>query len=78
MSTIELRHIIIDHISHIDDVTFLNALKTILESKVTEGKYNLSDYQKKRIDSARRQLKKGQTLSNEALQKEIDLWLTIK
>ena len=78
MSTIELRHIIIDHISHIDDVTFLNALKTILESKVTEGKYNLSDYQKKLIDSARRQLKKGQTISNEALQKEIDLWLTIK
>jgi hypothetical protein len=35
-------------------------------------KHKLSDFQKKRIDSAREQIKKGQTISDKALQKEID------
>jgi len=78
MSTIELRHIITEHLSHIDDVTFLNAIKTIIESKVSEGTYKLSDHQKKRIDLARQQLKSGQTISNDDLQKEVDQWLNSK
>ncbi len=78
MSTIELRHIITEHLSHIDDVTFLNAIKTIIESKVSEGAYKLSDHQKKRIDLARQQLKSGQTISNDDLQKEVDQWLNSK
>jgi hypothetical protein len=78
MSTIELRHHIIEKLSLIDDDSFLKAIKTIVESKVNEGVYNLSDFQKKRIDSAREQIKKGQTISNEALQKEIDQWLNTK
>ncbi len=75
MSSIELRHIISEHLSHIDDVSFLNALKTIIESKVSEGVYKLNDYQKKRIDLARHQLKNRQTISHDDLQKEIDQWL---
>lgn len=78
MSTIELRHIINEHLSHIDDVSFLNALKTIIESKASEGIYRLSDYQKKRINLARQQLKIGQTISHDDLQKEIDQWLSTK
>ena len=49
MSTLELRHIIIEHLSHIDDVSFLNALKTIIESKVTNDVYKLSDHQKNEL-----------------------------
>jgi hypothetical protein len=78
MSTTELRHIINEHLSHIDDVSFLNAIKTIIESKVSDGIYKLSGYQKKRIDLAREQLKKGQTISNEAIQEEVNQWLNIK
>jgi hypothetical protein len=78
MSTIELRHIINEHLSHIDDVSFLNALKTIIESKVSKDIYILSDYQKVRIDAAREQLKNGQTISHEDLQKEINQWLDSK
>lgn len=52
MSTVELRHIITEHLSHIEDASFLNAIKTIIESKVSEGGYKLSDYQKKRVDLA--------------------------
>ena len=78
MSTIELRHIIIEKLSLIDDASFLKAIKTIIESKVSEKVYNLSDFQKNRIESGREQLRKGQTISNDVLQKEIGQWLNTK
>ncbi len=78
MSTIELRHIINEHLSHIEDISFLNAIKTIIESKVSDGIYKLSNYQKDRINSARLQLKNRQTISHEDLQKEINQWLDSK
>ena len=78
MSTIELRHIIIEKLSLIDDASFLKAIKTIVESKISEKVYRLSDFQKKRIESGREQLKKGQTISNDVLQKEIGQWLNTK
>jgi precorrin isomerase len=78
MSTIELRHIIIEKLSLIDDASFLKAIKTIVESKVSEKVYKLSDFQKNRIESGREQLRKGQTISNDVLQKEISQWLNTK
>ena len=78
MSTIELRHIIIEKLSLIDDASFLKAIKTIVESKVSERVYKLSDFQKNRIESGREQLRKGQTISNDVLQKEIGQWLNTK
>jgi len=78
MSTIELRHLITEYLSHIEDVSFLKAIKTIIESKVTDGIYKLSDDQKKRIDLGREQIRNGQTISDEVVQKEIDLWLNSK
>ena len=78
MSTLELRHIINEHLPHIDDVSFLNALKIIIESKASDSIYKLSDYQKDRINMAREQLKKGQTISNDDIQEEIDQWLSSK
>jgi hypothetical protein len=78
MSTIELRHNIIEKLSLIDDDSFLKAIKTIIDSKVNEGVYKLSDFQKKRVNSGREQLKKGQSISNDVLQKEVDQWLNTK
>ena len=78
MSTIELRHSIIEKLSLIDDTSFLKAIKTIVESKVSERVYKLSDFQKNRIESGREQLRKGLTVSNDVLQKEIDQWLNTK
>jgi 3-hydroxyacyl-CoA dehydrogenase len=78
MSTIELRHHIIEKLSLIDDDSFLKAIKTIIESKVNEQVYKLSDFQKKRIESGREQRKNGQTIYNDVLQKEIDQWLNTK
>ena len=78
MSTIELRQNITESLSLIDDDSFLKAIKTIVDTKVNEGVYKLSAFQIKRIESGREQLKKGQTISNDDLQKEIDQWLNTK
>ena len=78
MSTLELREHIIEKLSHIDDDSFLRAIKTIIDSKVEDDVYLVSDFQKKRIALGREQLKKGKSIPNEALQKEIDQWLNSK
>jgi len=78
MSTIELRHNIIESLSLINDDSFLKAIKTIIDTKINERTYKLSEFQKKRVKSGREQLKKGQTISNNVLQKEIDQWLNTK
>jgi len=78
MDTIELRHMINEKISLIDDESFLVAIKTILDSKVSSSIYQLSDFQKERIALGREQLSNGQVISNEDLQSEIEQWLSTK
>jgi predicted transcriptional regulator len=78
MSTVELRHIITEKLLLIDDASFLKAIKTIVESKADEKVYQLSDVQKKRIEAGREQVRKGQTISHESLNKEISQWLNSK
>ena len=43
-----------------------------------KGIYKLSEYEKERVYVARQELKNGQTISHENLQKEIDQWLNEK
>ena len=78
MSTLELRNSIMEQLSLIEDASFLNALRTIIASKVSDSVYELSDFQKKRIELGRQQIEEGQTISHEDLQKEIDQWLNSK
>ena len=78
MSTIELRHIIIEKLSLIEDTSFLKAIKTIVESKADEKVYQLSDLQRKRISTSREQIKNGKTISNEEVNKEVLQWLNSK
>jgi len=78
MNSVELRHIINERNSLIDDESFLSAIKTILDSKVSSAVYKLSDFQKERINSGREQLKNGETISNDDLQSEISQWLNTK
>jgi hypothetical protein len=78
MTTVEIRRTITERLSQIDDISFLKAIKTIVESKVKEDTYKLSDFQKKRIKSGHEQMKKGQTISDSALQKDVRQWLSSK
>lgn len=78
MSTLELKHIITEQLSKIDDFQFLSALKTIIESKASDRIYELSDLQINRIKMAREDLQNGLTISHEDVQIEINQWLNSK
>ena len=78
MNTVELRNMISQRISLIDDEPFLVAIKTNLDAKVSSSIYKLSNFQKERIALGREQLKNGSVISNEDLQAELDLWLSTK
>jgi hypothetical protein len=78
MSTIELREKIISQLANINDTSFLRAIKVLIDTKVEKEVYRLSDYQKERIRLGREQLKKGQTISHDEIQKEINQWLGSK
>lgn len=78
MDTIELRHIINEKISLIDDESFLVAIKTIIDSKISSTGYQLSSFQKERINLGREQLLNGHVISNDQIQTEISQWLSSK
>ena len=78
MSSIEIKRKIINQLSKIEDVSFLKAIKSLVDSKAQGSTYQLSDIQKKRIQEGREQLRKGQAISDEDLQKEIDQWFDSK
>ena len=78
MSSIEIKRKIINQLSKIEDVSFLKAIKALVDSKAQGSIYRLSEGQKKRIKEGREQLRKGQAISDEDLQKEIDQWFDSK
>ena len=75
MSTIEIRSSIFKNLSFIEDISFLKAIKTIIDTKVKEDVYHLSETQRARILESKAQIKKGQFIDNDDLEKEIDQWL---
>jgi len=75
MSTLELRNQLIDNIFKIEDKSFLEALKTIVDSKIASTTYELSDYQKNRIKKGREQFNNGLTIPNELIQEKTEKWL---
>ena len=75
MSTIELKEILIHKISAINDKTFLQAIKTILDSKTDNLVYNTSSKQKGAINEGLVQIENGEFLPNDQVEEEISKWL---
>jgi hypothetical protein len=77
MSTTELRKKLIDKIQKTEDENLLEEAFRLLglESEDIEI-YKLNDDQRKAISEARTQIQKGQTLTDEQSNKDIDEWLS--
>ncbi|HQH19064.1 MAG TPA: hypothetical protein PKZ43_05875 [Bacteroidales bacterium] len=71
MSTLEIRNKLIENIFLIEDKSFLEALKTIVDTKLASTTYELSDFQIDRIKKGREQLMNGNTISNDTVQKKV-------
>ena len=75
MTMLELKSILIHRISEINDIQFLEAIKTILDEKAEDSVIVLTDEQKQEIIQSRKEIKEGLFISNEELDKEIQEWL---
>jgi len=75
MTTVDLKNILIHKISGINDISFLNAIKTIVDSKSESMVYMTSQVQQKSIIEGREQIARGEFYTNEQIELEIDQWL---
>jgi len=78
MTTVELKNILIHRIAGINDKSFLNAIKTIIETKSKSTVYKTTPEQRKEIEQSMAQLAKGEYFTNEQVEAEIDKWLSEK
>jgi hypothetical protein len=72
MNTLELKNILIEEINQIEDKSFLNALRTIVELKIK--KENLYEEYNSEILLAEEDIEKGYTLSHNEIKAKIDEW----
>ena len=78
MTAIQLKTLLIHRISEINDVTFLKALKTILDSKTESGLIQLTQEQLDDIVASKKEIEQGLFIENNAFEKEVKQWLNAK
>ncbi len=71
----ELKNKLHESIENIDDETFLQGVKSILDSQYEPEKdISLNSYQKERIEDAKLSLEKGNYLTNEEADQLVEKW----
>ena len=78
MSTTELKNALIQRIAEIEDKSFLQAIKTILDAKAESKVIKLSPEHTKEIMLSKQEIEKGLFIENDLLEKEIEEWLSEK
>ncbi len=78
MTAIELKKLLIHRISEIDDVSFLKAINTILDSKTRNETLTLSAPQRDEIIASKKEIEKGLFVEHSDFDKEIKGWLKEK
>jgi hypothetical protein len=78
MTAIELKTLIMHRISEINDVSFLKALKIILDSKTETGVIQLTPDQLGDIIASKKEIEKGMFVEHNLLEKEVKQWLSAR
>jgi predicted transcriptional regulator len=78
MTTVDLKNILIHRIAGINDKSFLTAINTLVETKSESTICKTTPEQQKRIEEAIVQISRGESFTNEQVEKEIDKWLKEK
>jgi hypothetical protein len=78
MTTIQLKNVLIQRISEIEDKSFLEAIKTILDAKSESKIISLTPELTNEIMASKREIEKGLFIENDLLEKEIEEWLKEK
>ena len=75
MTTFQLKNALIQKISEIEDISFLEAIKTILEVKSKSKIISLTPELTKEIMASKKEIEQGLFIENNLLEKEIEEWL---
>lgn len=78
MTTIELKKQLINRIEEIDDESFLQAIKTILDSKTQSQVLTLTEAQRQEINESRMQIEQGQFIEQADLDQKFNQWQNSK
>ena len=78
MTVIQLKKLLVNRISEINDVSFLKAIKTILDSKTDADVLLLTDDQKKEIMQSKKEIQKGLYIEQAELDKKVAKWASAK
>ncbi len=75
MTAIELKEFLINKIREIDDISFLNAIKTILNDKTESQQIRLTAEQKEEIRLSREDIRSGNVIDATELENNFKAWL---
>ncbi|MFZ4544780.1 MAG: hypothetical protein ACOYOA_12075 [Saprospiraceae bacterium] len=78
MNTLQLQQELIQRISRIDDIEFLNAIKTILDFQKKETYIELTATQEKELLLASEEGKKGYAITQLEMDQKVEEWLSGK
>ncbi len=78
MGAAEIKIVITDYISKIDDVSFLSSLMKTLEAKVSEREYVLDEEQVQRLSKARQDFVEGNVTEHVVVEEKVRKWLNTK
>ena len=78
MTAIELKKTLIQRILEINDISFLKAIKTILDFNSKDELITLTPELRDEILSSKKEIEKGLFISDAELEKEVDVWLRKK
>jgi hypothetical protein len=74
MTTIELKKLLVHRITEINDVSFLKAIKTILDSKTENELLMLTQEQRSEIMESKNEIEQGLFIDHDTLDKEVIKW----
>jgi len=78
MTAFELKTFLIHRIAEINDISFLRALKTILDAKTETGVIQLTKGQLEDIIESKKEIEKGMFVENNVFDKQVRRWLSAR
>ncbi len=78
MTTLQLKRLLINRINEIDDIAFLNEIKSILDSKSKQQILKLTQEQRLEIYESKKEIEKGYYIEQSELDKEVERWANEK
>lgn len=78
MTTIELKKLLISRIKEINDTSFLNEIKALLESNLQPKMLSLTPEQRYEIYESKKEIKNGLFIDQSEIDKAVEKWANEK